>query len=70
MAHKKHRVRLYTWFHGRLFTEDHHADSHDEAKNLARQRGPHSFKIFDTETGEVQHTEICDSSAPQVPDYA
>jgi hypothetical protein len=70
MAHKKHKVRLFTWFDGRLFTEDFEADSHEEAKTLARDRGPHSFKIYDAESGEVQHTEICDSSAPLVPDYA
>jgi len=70
MSHKKHKVKLFTWFDGRLFTEEHFADSHEEAKALAYNRGPHSFKIYDAESGEIQHTEIIDGSHPQVPDYA
>ena len=66
----RHKIRLFTWFDGRLFTDNQEADTLEEAKTLARGRGPHSFKIFDGDTGEVLHSEICDPTAPQVPDYA
>ena len=70
MEHKKHRVRLFTWANGRLFTEDYFTDLLEEAKALARSRGPHSFKIYDVLSGEILFTEICDQSVPLVPDYA
>jgi hypothetical protein len=68
MSHK-HRVKLYTWFNGQLFKEEHEADSLEAAKQLARSRGPHSFKIYN-EIDELVHSELLDGSTPQVPDYA
>jgi len=40
------------------------------AKNHARSRGPHSFKVFNDETNEVLHAEILTDTGNQIPDYA
>lgn len=69
MTHK-HRIKTYTWFDGRLFTENHIADTLEEAKHLARDRGPHSFKIFNAVTSELLYTEILVETGFQIPEYA
>jgi len=69
MSHK-HRVKGYTWIEGRLFTEERVFDSLEGAKNHARSRGPHSFKVFNDETNEVLHAEILTDTGNQIPDYA
>jgi len=69
MKHK-HRIKCYTWYEGKLYTEIHTVDSLEEAKHHAHSRGPHSYKIFNAITGEVLFTETLVDTGNQIPDYA
>lgn len=67
---RKHRIKNYTWVNGNLYVEEHIADSLELAKEIARSRGPHSYKIFDEITKEVMFSEILVETGNQVPEYA
>ena len=65
-----HRIKCYTWHEGKLFTEEYIVASLEEAKHHARNRGPHSYKIFNAITNEVLFTEILVDTGNQIPNYA
>ena len=66
----KYQLKGYTWIDGKLFTETFILESVEEAKTLARHRGPHMFKIIDVITNELIFTEILIDTGNQLPEYA